>query len=140
VGCRLVVLIDAIFADSITFFEELLVDADPDEDLHLLLDTPGGDGEAAIRIVRSAQARCRELTVIVPNQAKSAGTILALGAHHILMGPTSDLGPIDPQFQQPSRQGLFSAKDLIAAVDQAEKAIAAKPGYLPSTCRAAKIS
>jgi membrane-bound ClpP family serine protease len=47
---------------------------DPQQNLHLLLDTPGGDGETAIRVVRSAQARCRELTVIVPNQAKSAGT------------------------------------------------------------------
>lgn len=78
-GCRLIVMIDAIFPYGVTFFEELVVDADPDEDLHLLLDSPGGDGETAVRLVRSAQARCRALTVIVPNQAKSAGTLLAWG-------------------------------------------------------------
>ncbi|MGB7684245.1 MAG: hypothetical protein WBL45_00510 [Solirubrobacterales bacterium] len=131
--CRLVVLVDVIFPDSITLLEELIADADPSEDLHLLLDTPGGDGETAVRLARSAQARCAELTVIVPNQAKSAGTLLAMGAHHILMGPTSDLGPVDPQFPSPEGgpEDLYSAKDLIAAVDHAEASIAAQPDTFP---------
>ncbi len=120
-------MVDAIFPESVTLFEELLFDADPAEDLHLLLESPGGDGETAVRLVRAAQARCRELTVVVPNQAKSAGTILVMGAHHILMGPTSDLGPVDPQFPSPGSAGLYSAKDLIAAVDNAQAAIAANP-------------
>jgi hypothetical protein len=130
-NCRLVVVVDAIFQPNITVFEEVIADADSSQDLHLLLDTPGGDGEAAIRLVRSAQARCREFTVIVPNQAKSAGTLLAMGAHHILMGPTSDLGPVDPQFESPNGQGLYSAKDLIAAVDHAEASIAENPDSYP---------
>jgi hypothetical protein len=124
-SCRLIVMIDMIFAYSVTLFEELLYDANPDQDLHLMLASPGGDGETAVRLVRSAQARCRELTVIVPDQAKSAATVLALGAHHILMGPTSDLGPIDPQFQMGG--GLVAAKDIIAAVEAAEAAIEANP-------------
>jgi membrane-bound ClpP family serine protease len=45
-------------------------------------------------------------------------TILALGAHHILMGPTSDLGPIDPQLQTGAGT-LVSAKDIIGTVDEA---------------------
>lgn len=132
-GCRLIVMIDAIFPYGVTFFEELVVGADPMIDLHLLLDSPGGDGETAVRLVRSAQARCRELTVIVPNQAKSAGTLLAMGAHHIVMGPTSDLGPVDPQFRIPGadERGLYSAKDLIAAIDHAERAIATNSEVYP---------
>lgn len=129
-NCRFVVLVDTIFPASITFFEELIAGADPEQDLHLLLDTPGGDGESAIRLARSAQARCKELTIIVPNQAKSAGTLFGMGAHHILMGPTSDLGPVDPQFQ--SQDGsLYSAKDLIAAVDHAEESMAENPESYP---------
>ena len=124
-NCRLVVLYDMLFPYAVNVFEDLIFDADPEEDLHLLLSTPGGDGETAVRLVRSMQVRCNELTVIVPDKAKSAGTILALGAHHILMGPTSDLGPIDPQFQIGS--GLVSAKDIIAAVREAESAIQASP-------------
>lgn len=129
--CRLVVMVDAIFPDSVTYFEELLFDCDPETDLHLLVDSPGGDGDTAVRLVRSAQARCRELTVAVPNQAKSAATLLALGGHRILMGPTSDLGPIDPQFPIEGRVGLVAAKDLIAAVEHADEAIAANPDSYP---------
>jgi len=71
----------------------------PDQDLHLLVAFPGGDGEVAVRLVRAALARSKTLTVIVPDQAKSAATLLALGAHEILMGSTSDLGPVDPVLQ-----------------------------------------
>ena len=101
--CRLVVLVDYIFPESVTLFEELVLDADPSRDLHLLLFTPGGDGETAARLVRSAQARCRRLTVIVPEQAKSAGTLIVLGGHNILMGPTSDLGPSIRSFSSQRR-------------------------------------
>jgi hypothetical protein len=75
--------------------------------------------------------RCRELTVLIPNQAKSAGTILVLGCHHIYMGPASDLGPVDPQFQHPKGPTLYSGKDLIKAVESAEAAIAANPAVYP---------
>lgn len=129
-GCRLVVMSDVIFPDSIVLFEDLIHDADPAEDLHLILNTPGGDGETAIRLVRSAQARCRRLVVVVPDQAKSAGTLLALGADEIVMGPTSDLGPVDPQFRLTGGR-LHSAKDIIDAVDSAMADVQARPETYP---------
>lgn len=129
-GCRLVVVIDLLFASSVTLFEETLYDADPKEDLHVMLTTPGGDGETALRLVRQAQSRCAELTVIVPVQAKSAGTLFVLGADHIYLGPTSDLGPVDPQLQFPNRQPA-AAKAIIAAVDEAERRIKDHPETYP---------
>ena len=128
-SCRLIVLIDAIFPQSVTLFEDLIYDADPATDLHLLLYSPGGDGETAVRLVRAAQARCREFTVIVPDVAKSAGTLLAMGAHHVLMAPISDLGPIDPQFLM--NNSLVAAKDIIAAVDDAAKKVQDAPDTYP---------
>lgn len=116
--CRLVVVIGAIFQPSVSLFEDLVYDADADTDLHLMLHSPGGDGETAVRITRAAQARCKEMTVIVPDLAKSAATLIAVGAHQILMGPASDLGPIDPQFRL-SDGDIVAAKDIIAAVDKA---------------------
>lgn len=132
-SCRLVVLIDAIFPPySVTLFEELLVDANPEQDLHLLLWSPGGDGETAVRLLRSAHSRCRKFTVIVPDQAKSAATLIALGAHEIVMGPASDLGPIDPQMQLAAKPGsLVAAKDIIAAVDSAAAKIQEAPATYP---------
>ena len=128
--CRLVVMIDQLFSHSTTLFEETLYDADPREDLHLMLGTPGGDGETALRLARQAQSRCKKLTVIVPEQAKSAGTLFVLGADHIYMGPTSDLGPVDPQFLLPDGS-LAAAKSIIAAVEHAEKRIQENPDTYP---------
>lgn len=128
--CRLVIMQDVLFSHSIPLFEETLYDADPSEDLHLILATMGGDGESALRLIRQAQSRCRELTVIVPDQAKSAGTLLVLGAHNVCMGPTSDLGPVDPQFRL-SDGTLASARAIIAAVDRAEDRIQQNPETYP---------
>ncbi len=132
-NCRLIVMIDAIFPYGVTLFEELIYDANPEQDLHLLLWSQGGDGETAVRLLRAAQARCREFTVIIPDQAKSAATLIALGAHHISMGPASDLGPIDPQMQlKPGQPGtLVAAKDIIAAVDNAAAKVQAAPETYP---------
>lgn len=124
--CRLVILIDALFPHSVTLLEETLHDADFDEDLHIILATPGGDGETAIRLIRQAQSRCSKLTVIVPDQAKSAGTLFVLGADQICMGPTSDLGPVDPQFLL-SDGSLAAGRAIIAAVEDAERRIEAIP-------------
>lgn len=68
------------------------------DNLDLMLHSPGGSGEVAEKIVEM----CREYTkkefrVIVPNMAKSAGTLTALGADKIVMGYCSELGPIDAQ-------------------------------------------
>ena len=125
-SCRLVVLIGQLMPFVVTAFEDLLFDADPAVDLHLILDTPGGDGETAIRLVRQAQSRCRELTVIVPNQAKSAGTLLALGADRILMASMSDLGPIDPQVMMKDGSWV-AAKAIVAAATRAEEMVRDHP-------------
>lgn len=131
-SCRLVVVVDVIFPDAITLFEELICEANPQQDLYVLLWSPGGDGETAIRLIRSAQQRCRELTVVVPDIAKSAATIFALGANHIVMGPTSDLGPIDAQFRAPGGfGGLVSAKEIIAAYNRAHAAVEQAPQSYP---------
>lgn len=131
-GCRLIVMIDPIFPESVTQFEELIYDADPKRDLHLMLHSPGGDGEIAVRLLRSAQARCKELTLIVPDEAKSAATLIAVGAHAILMGPASDLGPTDPQMRLGGGDGnLVAAKDIIAAVEDAASKVEGAPSTYP---------
>jgi hypothetical protein len=129
-GVSLIVVIDQIFQRGVTYLEELIFDCDPAKPLHVLLASPGGDGETAIRMVRSLQARCSELTMLIPDMAKSAATLLCLGADKILMGPAGDLGPVDPQFPIEGR-GLVSAKEIVAALDEAERRIVASPATFP---------
>jgi hypothetical protein len=126
----LIVVIDQIFPPNVTYLEELLFDCEPSKPLHVLLASPGGDGETALRMLRSMQARCSELTVIVPDLAKSAATLVCLGADRIVMGPAGDLGPVDPQFLLPNRS-LVSAKEIVAAVDEAEGRVKTNPETFP---------
>lgn len=68
--------------------------------IDFLLNTPGGDVGAADKIARILRRRVGShgtLRVIVPDYAKSAGTLIALGADTIVMSDSSELGPIDPQ-------------------------------------------
>jgi hypothetical protein len=44
---------------------------------------------------------CEEFAVIVPFVAKSAASMLVLGADEVVMGPISELGPIDPLVKHP---------------------------------------
>lgn len=71
------------------------------DQINLLLHSPGGDGTIIEKMVDMCRAHLsgqnRKLRVIVPNIAKSAATVLTLGADQILMGYCSELGPIDPQ-------------------------------------------
>ena len=43
---------DVVFPRCVPLFEETLFDADPEQDLHVLLGTPGGDGETALRLIK----------------------------------------------------------------------------------------
>jgi hypothetical protein len=63
----------------------------------LMIHTPGGDANAAEQILNLLAQRGSSLRVIVPRSAKSAGTLVALGAREIVMGVASELGPVDPQ-------------------------------------------
>ena len=67
------------------------------EQLNLIINGPGGDGTVAEKIIELCRAHCKQFRVVVPNRAKSAATIIALGADEIVMGYCSELGPIDAQ-------------------------------------------
>lgn len=89
-----------ISRDDIAPFVDMLHNVPADEPVDLLLHTPGGDIDAAEKLVMLLRAKVGEegsLRIIVPDYAKSAGTLMALGANKIVMGDTSELGTIDPQ-------------------------------------------
>lgn len=103
---------DDLSADVVTFVGPILPTyemrlRDALEDLHsdrssvaVILDTPGGIVEVVERMVTAMRSKYQEVTVIVPDRAMSAGTILALSADRIMMDQLSCLGPIDPQIEK----------------------------------------
>ena len=89
--------------------------------LDLVLETPGGSGEAAEDIVRLVRRRFGSVGIVVPGTAKSAGTILAMSGDEILMSHESALGPIDAQIPQKGK--VFSAHALLTGMDQIKEEI-----------------
>lgn len=77
---------------------ELLGAGDP-VDVDLMLETNGGLTDAAEKLVAILKNRTKSLRVVVPRRAKSNGTLIALAASEILMGPASELGPVDPNIR-----------------------------------------
>ena len=74
--------------------------------LALVLNSPGGEGLAAERIVNLCRTYSNnDFIVVVPKAAKSAATIVCLGAREVVMSATSELGPIDPQILISDEQG-----------------------------------
>jgi len=83
----------------------------------LILVSPGGSIEPAFQISRI----CREFSkdkfaVVIPRAAKSAATLISLGAHEIHMGLLSELGPIDPQINGRPVLGLSYSLEQIAKI------------------------
>ena len=80
-------------------FVDLLHRVPRDRDLDLLLHTAGGSIDVAEKLMWMLKRHVGpgELRVIVPEFAKSAGTVMVLGADSVVMSDMSELGPIDPQ-------------------------------------------
>jgi ClpP class serine protease len=88
----------------------------------LMISSPGGDGLSAERIVNLCRSYSGtgEFWAIVPGKAKSAATMICFGASRIIMGPSSELGPVDPQLIFRSEDGTrkqFSAHNLVNSYD-----------------------
>ena len=128
----------SISEEDIRYLQELLHAVEPEAPLDLLLNSPGGSIRTADKLVRilwSASSEYEnsppgEYRLIVPDQAKSAATLVALGASEIVMSTTSELGPIDPQVELQDQDGnwnLHSAFDYIEAYEAAEDNYRKKP-------------
>jgi hypothetical protein len=88
-----------------------------DKNVVLFLLSPGGAGEPAYQISKLCKSFAKSsFRVVVPRFAKSAATLLAIGADEIHMGPLGQLGPIDPQIGGLPALGVSRALMTIASV------------------------
>jgi ClpP class serine protease len=76
--------------------------------LDLILHTPGGEINATEALVNYLRyAFDGNIRALVPHQAMSAGTMIALACKSIVMGAHSSLGPIDPQVGGAPAHGIL---------------------------------
>jgi ATP-dependent protease ClpP protease subunit len=127
-GRRLLCYVSGIAAqvsrDDTTGFVEMLFNINHGEPLDLMLHTPGGDIDAAEKLITLLIAATGEngsLRVIIPDFAKSAGTLIALGANSIVMSDSSELGPIDPQIWLKDGSGNDICHSVLNYIDAYEE-------------------
>ena len=86
--------------------------------IDIFLTSRGGNVHAAYQIINVLRARCTQLQVVIPYFAKSAATLLALGADRLIMGPQSELGPLDVQMEHPTQKDVqISAIDTVQPLE-----------------------
>lgn len=119
------------YSDIVPFSDQLSVISG--NEIDIILETPGGLAEVVEDLVKLIRSRFDKVGIIVPGMAKSAGTIFTMAADEILMGATSELGPIDAQIVSNGKR--FSADAFLAGLDSIRKDAEAKKhldiAYIP---------
>lgn len=111
--------------EDLNGFMAVMYGMDWDKDLTLLIHTPGGTAPAAQTIVSYLWQKFKDIQIVVPALAMSAGTMISLAANKIIMGRQSQLGPIDPQMPVSGR--FVSAQSVLEQFDQARAEILQNP-------------
>lgn len=108
-----------ICRDDTMFLVDLLHNIPTNEPLDFLLQTPGGDIDAAEKLISMVRNKVDKahLRIIVPDYAKSAGTLMALGADTVLMSDSSELGPIDPQMVMADGSGNRVTMPIVSYIE-----------------------
>jgi hypothetical protein len=81
------------------------------------LQSLGGSADEAYRYMLLFREYAARVRVVVGYHAKSAATLMLLGADEIFMGTTSDLGPLDVQIYVDEQDRYTSALDIARSVE-----------------------
>jgi len=105
--------------DVLTLIEQLdKINGIEKPNIDLLLNSNGGLAYVAYKMVNLIRSKCNKLRVIIPNYAKSAATLMALGADEIVMGVQSELGPLDKPMEHPITENInLSALDGVRSLE-----------------------
>jgi len=98
---------------------ETLEEDTQDKDILLIIHSGGGEIEPAYLLSKSCKKLCKsKFIVAIPRKAKSAATLISLGADEIHMGLMSELGPIDPQIGNFPALSISNALEKIAQLSE----------------------
>ncbi len=119
------------YDDRVPILDQL--DSLETDKIDIILETPGGSAEVVEDRAGRIRRRCSHVAIAVPGYAKSAGTIMVMGADEILMDPASALGPIDAQILQGGKR--FSAHAFLQGLEkikeEADEQKALNRAYVP---------
>lgn len=118
------------------------------EELDIIVNSLGGDIDVAYQIVELLRLRVGKIHACVPFYAKSAATLLCIGADTITLDELAQLGPLDAQIYEEAESGkgeyhsaLNAFKTLeqlhafaITTLDSAMQTIAARGGLNANDC------
>ena len=92
----------------------------------LAVTTFGGDPNAGYRVARALSHHYPDgkISILVPHYCKSAGTLICIGGHELVIADRGELGPLDIQVQKPdemfkSASGLDIIRGLTYLQDAA---------------------
>lgn len=130
--------------DDTVPFVDLLHNVPRGEDLDLLLHTGGGDIDAAEKLISMVRNKVSSATlrVVVPDFAKSAGTLMVLGADSVVMSDTSELCPIDPQIVLADGNGnriRHSVQSYLDAYDEHTATLQGEPNNVAAQIMLGKL-
>lgn len=88
------------------------------QQIALVIDSSGGSATSAYQLAELIRRQCGGFVAVVPRYAKSAATLLALGADRIYLGEDGELGPLDAQIVDPERESRNSALDEVQSLER----------------------
>lgn len=104
--------------DEITVYELLKEKKDTKKSLVILLDTSGGNVYSAVKIMDTLRTKYSYISIAIPQEAKSSGTMMCCGADALVMSPISELGPLDkPMIHPDNETSYISALDIVQSVE-----------------------
>lgn len=113
-------------------FMTVMKGLDKSKGLDLILHTPGGSIDATESLVEYLWSLFnKDVRVIVPQLAMSAGTMIACSAKSVVMGKHSNLGPFDPQMYSPGIGFNIPAQGVIDEYEVAKKEIGQDSASIP---------
>lgn len=126
-----------IIRDDVYRINQLIETIEVGKPITLLVNSPGGEvdpAEKMFHLIREASPPSDGdtvgLEVVVPDFAKSAATLIAIGADRIVMSDTSELGPIDPQIPiSESQVSVFAFLQAYEAVENPCKQHPKNPAF-----------
>src|SRR5829696_2620772 len=81
----------------------------------LIIDSLGGDAKSAYQLATLFRRYCGGFVAVVPRYAKSAASLLTIGADEIILGRCAELGPLDTQIYNPQRNAYVPVLDKVKA-------------------------